>query len=456
MVWLFLGINTLAQKFDVDTIVYNGIPDKRINLVILSDGYTISELSKFIADANSFTTGYFNEIPYKNYLRYFNVFIIKVPSNESGASHPGTASDEPVPALPVITVDNYFGSTFDYYGIHRLLVATKNSVVSSVLASNFPNYDLALIIVNSPEYGGSGGFPAVASTHTSSIQIAIHELGHSFGGLKDEYWAGDIYAAEGINMTQQTNPSLVKWKNWYGSNGIGIYQHGTTGISALWYRPHQNCEMRYLNKSFCSVCVQGLVEKIHSLIAPIDSYIPPDNIISGIGYPLKFKLTIIAPTPNTIRRNWQLNGSFFKQNIDSVLIDESLLTAGTNTLTATVEDTTQFLRIDNHSTLHISSVSWSINKTITGIKKITSSSSEIIIDLYPNPASEYINIKLLGTANGKIRLEISDIQGKKLKISSLNTNEVNFIDLNGLSQGMYIARIFIDNNLITSRKIMRN
>ena len=74
---LFLGINTLAQKFDVDTIVYNGISDKRINLVILSDGYTISEISKFIADATSFTTGYFNETPYKNYQKYFNVFIIK-------------------------------------------------------------------------------------------------------------------------------------------------------------------------------------------------------------------------------------------------------------------------------------------------------------------------------------------------------------------------------------------
>ena len=454
-VLLILGINTLAQKFDVDTLVYNGISDKRINLVILSDGYTVSEISKFITDATSFTTGFFNEPPYKNYQKYFNVFIIKVPSNESGASHPGTAADEPVPALPVIVVDNYFGSTFDFAGIHRLLVATKTSVISSVLASNFPNYDQALILVNSPEYGGSGGGLAVASTNVLSIQIAIHELGHSFGGLSDEYWAGDNYAREGINMTQQTNPLLVRWKNWYGTNGIGIYQHGTTGISALWYRPHQNCEMRYLNRSFCSVCVQGIVEKIHSLITPVDSYIPAVNNITGIFYPLKFKLNIVAPAPNTLRRIWMLNGSSFKRNIDSVFINESHLSAGTNTLVATVEDTTQFLRVDNHSTVHISSVSWSINKSITGIKKIISSSSEVIIDLYPNPTSEYINIKLLGAIKGKIRLEISDIQGKRLKVSLLNSDEVNFIDLNNLGQGIYVARIFIDNNLITSRKIIR-
>jgi len=453
---LLIGINALAQQFDKDTILYNGSSDKYINLVIMSDGYTNSELSKFIADATSFTTGYFNETPYKNYQKYFNVFIIKVPSNESGASHPGTAQDEPVPALPVITVNNYFGSTFDAFGIQRLLVATKYSVISSVLAANFPNYDQALILVNSTEYGGSGGNPAVASTHTSSIQIAIHELGHSFGGLSDEYWAGDNYAAEGINMTKQTNPLLVKWKNWYGTNGIGIYQHGTTGISALWYRPHQNCEMRFLNRTFCSVCVQGIVEKIHFLVTPLESYFPLDNNLTPPTYPSKFKLNLIAPTPNTLKRNWSLNGSFFKRNVDSVFINESNLLTGINTLRVTIEDTTQFLRVDNHTSVHISSVTWSINRIATGIKDIRSSSSEIIIDFYPNPSSDLINIKITGETGGRIKLEIYDIQGKKQKVQILPSTEVNSIDMSDLNQGIYVAKIFINNNLIATRKIIRN
>jgi len=151
-----------------------------------------------------------------------------------------------------------------------------------------------------------------------------------------------------------------------------------------------------------------------------------------------------------------LNGLIFKRNIDSVLINASSFITGTNILNVTVEDTTQLLRVDNHASIHISSVTWSILKTITGIKKITSSSSEINIDLYPNPASEYINIKLLGVTKGKVKLEIYDMQGKKQKVCSLHSDEVNYINLDNLDQGIYLARIYIDNNLITSRKIIRN
>lgn len=453
---LLIGINALAQQFEKETILYNGNSDKHINLVILSDGYTSTELSKFVTDATNFTTVFFNEIPFSNYKRYFNVFIIKVPSNESGASHPGTATDVTEPAHPVITVDNYFGSTFDFGNIHRLLVATKTSVITNVLAANFPNYDQALILVNSPYYGGSGGYYTVASTHSSSAQIAVHELGHSFSGLNDEYWAGDVYAREGINMTKQTDPLLVRWKNWIGANGIGIYQHSGSGIASQWYRPHQNCLMRYLGVPFCSVCKQGTVEKIHTIVTPVESYDPQINPVSPTNYPVKFKLKLISPEPNTLKRNWMLNGSFLKRNIDSVFITESNLVSGLNTLNVTIEDTTQLLRVDSHSTFHVSSVSWTINKIITGIKNITSSSSELYIEIYPNPASEIINFKLIGATGGKIKLEIYDMQGKRQKVQSLSSDEVNSVNLGDLNQGIYVAKIFVGNNLITTRKIIRN
>jgi hypothetical protein len=82
-------------------------------------------------------------------------------------------------------VDNYFGSAFDSYNIHRLLVPTKTFAINNVLATNVPNYDQVVILVNSPYYGGSGGQFATSSTHTSANEIAIHEIGHSFVGLID-------------------------------------------------------------------------------------------------------------------------------------------------------------------------------------------------------------------------------------------------------------------------------
>jgi hypothetical protein len=375
---LFIGINVFAQKFDVDTLLYNGNLDNHINFVILGDGYTENEFSKFAEDATNYTSAFFNEVPYSNYKNYFNVFIIKVPSNESGAGHPGTATDVIEPVIPVIEVDNYFGSTFDYAGIHRLLVATKTAVVSNILASNFPNYDIVLILTNTPYYGGSGGYYTVASTHSSSGQVAIHELGHSFGGLKDEYWAGNQYAGEGINMTKETNPSIVRWKNWMGINEIGIYQHCCGGNSSQWYKPHLHCLMQENgpNIHFCSVCIQGIIEKIHSIVTPVESYDPLENNMAGSPYPLKFELNLIAPLPNTLKRNWILNNSFLKQNIDSVLINESNLFSGTVTLKVTIEDTTQLLRVDNHASIHISSVSWTIDNIIKALS-VTPSNQDV-------------------------------------------------------------------------------
>jgi hypothetical protein len=456
---LFVGFNAMAQVFDKDTLAYGGNSDKHINLVILGDGYRSSELSKFVTDATDVTTAFFNVIPYSNYKKFFNVFIVKVPSNESGASHPGTATDGPEPPnQPVIVVDNYFGSSFDFYGIHRLLVASKTTAIDAVLQSNYPAYDIVLILVNSPYYGGSGGYYTVASTDPKSVEeLAAHELGHSFGGLNDEYWAGDNYAGEGVNMTKETNPDIVRWKNWIGVNLIGMYQHCCTPISLEWYRPHQNCKMRYLNTPFCSVCVQATVEKIHDFVTPLESYSPQNSsTINATAYPVKFKLNLIDPAPNTLKRYWVLNRSFFRQKIDSVMINAINLLSGTNTLRVTVEDTTQLLRVDNHSTIHISSVTWSINKSITGIKDISGSSSDIIIDLYPNPASELINIRLQGDSKGEIILELYDFQGRMVKAGPLQASEVTSVNLHDLSQGIYVAKFFMDNNLITTREIIKN
>jgi hypothetical protein len=452
---LLTCINAMAQKFDTDTLLYNGNSAKHINFVILSDGYTVSELSKFETDASNLISAYFNVSPYLYYKNYFNVFIIKVPSDESGASHPGTATDVTEPVFPVSTVNNYFGSEFDYGGIHRLLVATKYSAIINVLAANFPDYDQALILVNSPYYGGSGGGFSVASTHTLSAELAEHEIGHSFTGLSDEYWAGDIYAAESVNMTQQTNPSLVRWKNWMGINMIGIYQHCCSVNSLLWYKPHQNCKMQFLGSPFCSVCIQATVEKIHSLVTPVESYYPIENNITTASYPIKFKMKCIVPAPNTLKRNWSLNGTLIKKNIDSVFISENALVTGINTLNATVEDTTQLIKVDNHTSIHLVTVTWKINRIVTGIRKIESSSSDIKIEIYPNPVSDMLYIKLSGELKNNITLEIYDMQGRRQKKLSLSPDGVNSLDVQDLNQGVYFAKIFIDDTLITTRKIIR-
>ncbi len=443
-----------AQVFDVDTLWYTGPDDKRINLVILGDGYQSAELTQFITDANNFTNKLFLETPYKEYRNYFNVFAIKVPSNESGASHPGTATDVTEPDHPVSTVDNYFGSTFDYFNIHRLLYPTKTATITNVLANNFPTYDVAFMLVNSPYYGGSGGqFPA-ASTHGSSDEIAIHELGHSFVNLADEYYAGDVYAGEYINMTQETDPNNVKWKNWINENNIGIYQHCCGGNSANWYRPHQNCKMRYLGSDFCSVCIEGTIEEIHDLTDVVDSYDPSNSSTIDLSSATTFSIDLILPEPNTLKIEWTLNGAIIDSNVDSVLISQGDLSAGSNQLVATVEDTTTLLKIDNHATIHVSSVIWDINAATTGIDNI--STNTIKIELFPNPVKEVLFFELATETKCNYTVAIQDIAGKEYVVESFNySDQDRQVQLGELPSGVYVVHFSFDNGVSVSGRIVK-
>src|SRR5687768_7333772 len=112
-----------GQAFPTDTVVKKGPLNKRINFVYLSDGYVLGELTTFSTDVTTINNKLFITTPFKEYINYFNVFQVKVPSAESGAKHAHTASDCPdVSVQPIYDPKNYFGSRFDYGGIHRLLV----------------------------------------------------------------------------------------------------------------------------------------------------------------------------------------------------------------------------------------------------------------------------------------------------------------------------------------------
>lgn len=356
--------NVSAQSFTVDTILYNGTPDKFINFVFMGDGFQTSGFSDFSTNVQNTSDYLFNISPFAEYKSYFNVFAIRVPSTDSGTDHPRTAPDcQNETSHPVLSVNTYFNSTFDYNFIHRLLVPSY-SLVNNVLINNFPLHDQKFVLINSPYYGGSGSSngTATASLHTSSLAIMVHELGHSFAGLADEYYAGDSYASERPNMTQLTNPALVKWKNWMGSDNVGIYQHCCSGNSAQWYRPHQNCLMRTMGVYFCPVCKETIVQKIHQLFGtPINSYSPNQTIISYCTQPIQFEVSLIKPIPNTLRIKWKLNGNDIAMNIDSITISSGELNIGSNALSVQVLDTTSFIRDSLHMINQIYTINWTIN-----------------------------------------------------------------------------------------------
>jgi hypothetical protein len=445
-----------TQMFDVQALKFSGADDKRINIVIMGDGYQVGELDQFETDATAFMDDLFSQEPYASYENYFNVYIIKVISIESGASHPGTAGDEPGPPdpiVPVSTVNNFFGTAYDSFGVHRLLYTSNTALISSVLADNFPMYDQALILVNAPYYGGSGGEFPVASTGFDAGEIAIHELGHSFVDLNDEYYPGDALAAESINMTQDNNPVTIKWKNWVGTNGVDIFPYALTGAASTWFRPHETCKMRYLGFSFCAVCTEGTIEKIHDLVPPIDSYVPSNTMINSPTFPLDFQLNLIQTIPNTLESTWTLNTSEFATNIEAITLQESDLINGANNLTAVVHDTSALLDIDGHETIHVYTVSWNIDYNL-GIQDIEANNYSIT--MYPNPSNNIVNFSMENTLGKDILIAIVSMDGKKIKSENISNNENTQIDISALSQGIYIANFYANDVLISSKRLLKN
>ncbi|GAA4238560.1 hypothetical protein GCM10022291_29490 [Postechiella marina] len=452
---------THAQVFSVEKIKNAGDNDKRLNLVILSEGYQSTEFDKFKTDAESLVSDMFTQSPFLEYAEYFNVHIIKVPSAQSGADHPGTAIGES--GITPVYKDTYFNATFDAFGYHRFLYYgldyddddEAEIKIHAVLADNFPTYDQALILVNTDEYGGTGGEFPISSTGVSGNQIAIHELGHSLFDLKDEYIVPDVFYGEAINMTQENNTSLVKWKNWVDKNGINVYVYGTSGVSATWYRPHQACKMRYLGYPFCSVCKEGMVEKIHSLISPIESYSPESSNISTPSFPLDFELGLIKTIPNTIESVWTLNHTNFANNVDNVSLTENDLNAGTNTLTTVVHDATTLVNIDNHDSTHIYTITWTIENSSLGVNNITSKENNLSFTMFPTPSNGIINFKIDSDNNSSLKIDILTIDGKKVKTILIYNHSTQQVDISNLSNGLYIVNLYSDAILVANKKLIK-
>ncbi len=354
-----------AQQFQVDTLQKTGPLNKRINVVILGDGFTQAELGKFDQEARKFMAFFLSYTPYNGYSNYFNFFSIRTPSKESGATNPGTAPDRYL-NQPIETKDTYFGASFGTANIHRLVAIKNYQVFTNVMATNFPGYDLAVMIVNSTWYGGSGGNPATFTLNEQANQIGIHEIGHNFSFLADEYWAGSSYAREAANMTRINAVSSVTWKNWLNQVNIGIFPHTGEAAASNWYKPTtHNCLMEQLDKALCAVCREATTNRILQLIKPVETIQPlPDSRIIVKAQPELFRLNLIKPSPNTLKVDWRLNDQPFGRDSGQVTVSNDQLTSPENTLSVSVFDTTAYIRSESHRQQHTYTYRWTLEKAV--------------------------------------------------------------------------------------------
>ena len=380
MVWL-LGPSWAHAAGEVITIKSNGPTSSKINLVLLAEGYQSGERAKFINDSQKISGGLLGNAPVSAYKSFFNVFGIFVASVDSGSDKPTSG----------IARNTYFNSTFNSYGIQRLITIPPNDrnrssadgegKVRDLLRDLAPDYDLAAVVVNDSEYGGSGGPVLVVSTHSSSAEIATHEMGHTFAKLGDEY--GDAYPgypdSEEPNTTREARREFLKWHSWVLTNTplptppesrfqslVGLFA-GAHYHETGWYRPKLNCKMRSLGTPFCEVCSEAFVLSIYDRIGTVDSVVPSNDrpvAVSVLGSQ-RFRISPVAAVDDSIVTEWTLNGTpLVPLNPAELELAGTALNGNSNELTVVVG--TQSPRVRSDPTLRArETVTWSVLRDLS-------------------------------------------------------------------------------------------
>lgn len=187
-----------------------GDPATKVDLLLIGDGYTAREIGKFQADARRMIAVLFATSPFKEHRRDFNVWGLCPPANESGISRPSTG----------VYRDSL--STYDAFGSERYILAFDNQRLRR-LAQHAP-YEFIEILANNRTYGGGGIFnlySTVSVDNAFANYVFVHEFGHHFAALADEYYTSPVaYAPTSVNLepwepnvTALLDKNKLKWKD---------------------------------------------------------------------------------------------------------------------------------------------------------------------------------------------------------------------------------------------------
>lgn len=209
---IFIDRSKHASPGRVLEIQKSGDPSAKVDFLILGDGYTAAESAKFERDARRLTQILFSTSPFKEHRRDFNVRAISPTARESGISRPSTG----------VYRDSPLGATYDAFGSERYVLTFDNKAFRN--AASFAPYDVVEILVNNKTYGGGGIFnlySTVAADSLWSPYVFVHEFGHHFAGLADEYYTSDVAYAPSTdrpepwepNVTALLDPARLKWRD---------------------------------------------------------------------------------------------------------------------------------------------------------------------------------------------------------------------------------------------------
>jgi len=310
--------------------IFGSAPRNRaFNVVLLAEGFTTAQQNDFNNACTAFVNAFRTTAPFDELSPAINIFRVNVSSTDSGADDPAG------PGGTGATARTYFDATFGANNIRRLLVCNTTTALQ-VSAAQVPEFTVAIVVVNSAIYGGSGGGVGTYSLAGGATEIAIHEMGHTAFGFADEYpyYAGgnetghDHHPAgepSEPNVTTNSDRNTLKWR-WAVAAATAIptmsnpncsqvdsrastVPAGTVGLfeGAHYYhcgayRAEYDCKMRNLGVPFCRICRQVIWNRIGPLAALQARARTPISVVAR--FPEHLDVFAVASDGRTMSNWW--------------------------------------------------------------------------------------------------------------------------------------------------------
>ncbi len=255
-----------------------GDPGTSVDLAFIAEGYRADEMKKFHEDVKKMTNALFSEEPFSGYKDRFNIWAVDAVSQDSGTDIPGEGN----------YVSTALNSSFYTFNLDRYLTTQDIKAVNDYAAA--VPHDVIIVLINSNKYGGGGVYNYYSGTtagNNLSQKVFLHEFGHGFAGLADEYYnssvAYDEFYPLNIEPWEPNITTMVnfgsKWKNEVGkgtpvptpaedqyANVTGVFEGGGYSAKGI-YRPEIDCRMKSNgSKGFCTVCRNAIKSMIEYYI----------------------------------------------------------------------------------------------------------------------------------------------------------------------------------------------